>query len=88
MQSIGLSNISSQNLVSISEGRRSNLELHLADGTQRRVTLKCTITDYTVRSVLKILKRILPSHLYASLYTDVVTLLTSKTGGKVSYQPD
>lgn len=52
--------IAGSRVTGISDGRNSNLQLHLADGSQRRITLRCSLTDFTVRSILKILKRVLP----------------------------
>ena len=48
-------------LVTIGEANRSNLELYLADGTQRRATLKYSLSDFTVRSILEVLNKILPA---------------------------
>ena len=42
----------------------ANLQLHFADGSQRRVTLNHNLNDFTVRSILKVLKRVLPADLY------------------------
>ena len=78
-------------LVNISDGYNSNLQLHLADGSQKRVTMKLNLTDFTVNSILKVIKRVLPAQTYISVWQDIVTLFTG-TGsvnftGK-SYIPD
>lgn len=64
-------------VVKISNAMGSNLQLHFADGTQRRVTLRFNLTDFMVRSILKVLKRIIPGSLYQAFYKDVVTLFTA-----------
>ena len=63
-------------LVNISDGCNSNLQLHLADGSQKRVTMKLNLTDFTVKSILKVIKRVLPAQTYISLWQDIVTLFT------------
>ena len=65
----------------------SNLQLHLADGSQRRVTLKYNLTDFTVRSILKVLKRILPGTHYQALYKDIVSMFTT-SAPTVRFQAD
>lgn len=78
-------------LVNISDGCNSNLQLHLADGSQKRVTMKLNLTDFTVKSILKVIKRVLPAQIYISLWQDIVTLFTGagavNFAGK-SYIPD
>jgi len=75
-------------LLRISDSRGSNLQLHLADGTSKRITLKHNITDFTVRSVLKIMKRILPGDLFHPFYQDVVQMYTSAASSAKSHEPD
>ena len=72
----------------ISDANRSNLQLHLDDGTQRRVTLKYNLTDFTVRSILKVLKRVLPADIYTTLHKDVVSLFTGANITGKGYLPD
>ena len=48
----------------------------MADGSQKRVTLKLNLTDFTVRSILKVIKRVLPAQTYSLLQQDIVTLFT------------
>ena len=42
-------------LCDISHADGANLQLHFSDGSQRRITLKHDLTDFTVRSILKVL---------------------------------
>ena len=51
------------------------------------MTLKCNLTDFTVKSILKVLKRILPRETYHILRKDVVSLFTATSLSGKGFAP-
>ena len=63
-------------VVDLSDANGSNIQLHLSDGSQKRITIRHEITDFVVNSILKVLKKILPETEYAILMQDVISLFS------------
>ena len=52
------------------------MTLCLNNGASKRVTLRLHITDFLVKSILRVLSDILPSKVYENLYQDYLEVLT------------
>ena len=67
-------------IVNLSDTDGSNVQLHLSDGSQKRITLRHEISDYMVNSILKVLKKVLPNAEYTVLIQDVVSIFSQVKG--------
>lgn len=52
------------------------MTLCLNNGASKRITLRLHISDFLVKSILRVLRVILPSKVYENLYQDYLEVLT------------
>lgn len=62
-------------MTGISDCIGSNMQLHLSDGSQLRVTLKLELSDFVVKTILDTMRRILPHEKYEKLVVDTVNVI-------------
>ena len=60
--------------IGLSNSSGSSLQLHLSDGSQKRITLRFELSDFVVISILKILRKILPQSVYSTIIKDTLGL--------------